>query len=499
MTPQRSSTVDYIVLVKGLLCFLTLVGNISSNPVKLSNNTSLVKCSMLHKSSACFVESSDTFPVNKTGGITVMQPEFGNIEFYINKTNVLNKIYLKLEWSQKTSYIKKYVTGYYIHINYQGNTVGNGFKVNLNFDKIPTVSKKIHFVFDEYGEKFEHLIYRKSWYQVSLSSLPIFNVADHTEWDPHISRNVTSPDCPSKSKLDVFWPGCNKNNENEIKKDFVDYYDSKDYDEIEDRLDDESIETHAYKKSLRTNITIGEIDYPDIEGSDYTQTIQAAYNNTTAIIIMGILLVAISVLAVNIYIKRDVIRKSFVSKCCQFDQNTESGSQKQLLEDGSEQIIVITSSDNRDDKQVQFTQYLASNMSAAVTGTQEVSVDCNLWALNTSKDTKLWLCDVIEQRNFDSVSLLVIGSNGCDEKLLEYRDVARKSCDVTKIRICRGVVFTKEASKRSFKMSRSKKCYELPWDLDEMLDNLTMTSLSSKVTLQMKKLSEEVISCKEAV
>jgi len=268
MTFQRS-TVDSLLLVK-VLCFTILFGNILSNPIKLLHNTSLVKCSMLHKSSACYVESSDSIPVNRTVGITTttLQPEFENIEFCFNKT----KIWLKLEWSQKTSYFKERVTGYYIHINYHGNTVGNGFKVNLNFDKIPMVSKQIRFVFDEYG--VEHLIYPKTWYQVFLTSLPIFAMAE-TDFETDIYRDIVSPDCPSKSKLDVFWPGCDRNFELKTKNKFADYYDNKDY-----SMDDESIE----EKFLQIgDIGYPEIphssNYPDINGSDYT--VQPDYNNTS--------------------------------------------------------------------------------------------------------------------------------------------------------------------------------------------------------------------------
>lgn len=46
-----------VLFVKGLLWFLTLIGCISSNPIKFSNDTSIVKCSMIHNSSACFIES----------------------------------------------------------------------------------------------------------------------------------------------------------------------------------------------------------------------------------------------------------------------------------------------------------------------------------------------------------------------------------------------------------------------------------------------------------
>jgi len=473
-----------VLFVKGLLWFLTLIGCISSNPIKFSNDTSIVKCSMIHNSSACFIESSDLHPVNKTGGIPTMQPKIENIEFYIVEKKHMNRIYLKVEWSQKTIYIKKYVTGYFIRIDVdRGNDVVSGLKVNLDFEKLPMLSKKIHFVFDEYGELFEHLIYTNIRYQVTLKALPIFDVKDHHEWDPHQSVwNITSPKCPTKVQSKKFWPGCIPRENKDLNHLFEEYYDTKDYDTIfEEEKGPDFVDE----------------DYPDTESFDYTREMRASYNNTTALIVVGIMLVTVSVIAVNAYIKRDFIKSSIASACCRFEQNTESGSQKQLLEDGSEQIIVVTCPDDREDKRVHFTQYLASSMAAQVTAhSQEVQVDCNLWALNTSKDTKLWLCDAIEKRNSDSVSLLLIGAD--DEKLLEYRNVARKCCDVTKIRSCRRVVFAGKAPKRSFKMSRSDKCYELPRDLEEMLDNLAMMSLSSKVTLQLKKLAQEIIDSREA-
>jgi len=417
-----------------------------------------------------------------------MQPKIENIEFYLVEKKHMNRIYLKVEWSQKTSYIKKYVTGYYIYISYLGQAGDQGFKVNLDFEKLPMLSKKIHFVFDEYGKLFQHCIYPSVRYQVTLRALPIFDVKDHHEWDPHQSVwNLTSPKCPTSAHLDKFWPGCNDDDSKEVRLSFEEYYDTKDYDTLDDKV---------YDDTPSSGSKLGNEDYPDTEGSDYTREMKASYNNTTALIVVGIVLVTVSVIAVNVYIKRELIKSSIASACFQSEQNTESSSQKQLLEDGSEQIIVMTCSDNREDKQVHFTQYLASSMAAQVTGSQDVWVDCNLWALNTSKDTKLWLCDAIEKRNSDSVSLLLIGSD--DEKLLEYRNVARKCCDVTKIRTCRQVAFAGKAPKRSFKMSRSDRCYELPRDLEEMLDNLAMTSLSSKVTLQLKKIAQEIIDSKEA-
>jgi len=396
------------VLLIFTLLFQFCACGLSSNSVDTNTSVPLktyhkfIRCREIIPNSGCIVKETSSIPVNN-GSVPAPQPRLSDVSFYFAKLPKENKILMRIQWFQKTSHIIDYVNGYYINIVPSGHLAGFKFVVFVNTKKITSTSSNdtTYFTYEGYGRHPEHAIHPNCKYLVTIQSLPMY-IGENNQVNSVITADVTSPGCPSDKTLKEYpMEVCrSKKEEKELYDLYIDYIENvkrrgKDYEFYHDYIN----------RDLQKN---------NNDKSDVVDT------NFTKVLTIIIFTICILILMMNIFLQRKQLKKFFNSRKKNSMINRYDSTKSSLLDEKSELLIVLapTMTSQRAKKSRQFAQLLSTNVHRIVTpptisSGQKVlpsckRVECNLWSMVQSLDTKTWLSDLLESAEEDSFTLVFV-------------------------------------------------------------------------------------------